>query len=113
MKLVAALFAMATLWLGVEIASAATNYYLNTRDAGAAATCTSQGGTVQTDGSGRKMCVFPQQTCAPATLPYVINPSDPYAAQTCTAQCGTIVMNASGQRTCVSTSSMREPPNTN
>jgi len=98
--------------LGAESASAATNYYLNTRDASAAATCTSQGGTVQTDGSGRKMSVFPQ-TCAPATLPYVVNPSDPYAAQTCTSQCGTIVLNSSGQRVCVSANSMREPPNTN
>jgi hypothetical protein len=112
MRLVA-LCALAALTLAVDGAAAATNYYLNTRDPSAATTCTAQGGTVQTDGSGRKMCVFPQQTCAPATLPYVINPNDPYAAQTCASQCGTIVLNTSGQRVCTSTSSMREPPNTN
>ena len=94
-------------------ASAASNYYLNTRDRNAAATCSAQGGSVQADAAGRAMCVFQQQACAPANMPYLVNPNDPYAAQACAAACGSITLNASGQQVCVRTSGMREPPNVN
>lgn len=93
-------------------ASAAMTYYLNTNDPSAVAACTSQGGTVQSDRSGRKICVI-AQTCAAVALPYVVSPDDAAAAQRCSAACGVIVMDPNGQRVCVRSSGMREPPNSN
>jgi hypothetical protein len=107
------LIAAVVLSLSSLSASAATTYYLNTGDPSAVSACTSQGGTVQSDRSGRKICVIAAQTCAAVALPYVVNPNDANAAQACSAACGTIVMDPNGQRVCVRSSSMREPPNSN
>jgi hypothetical protein len=115
MKISALIFALgvvATASASLD-ASAASNYYLNTRDRNAAATCAAQGGSVQTDAAGRALCVFQQQACAAVNMPYLVNPSDPYAAQNCAAACGSITLNASGQQVCVRNSNMREPPNMN